>query len=100
MLDEANNFHPSIKLVRQIGEKLPFLDVYFENKNGILTTSVHHKEATEPYIVSFKFDHPRHVFINIIETALLRAMQYSSTLDIFHQEQRDIKLMLLYNALV
>ncbi|CAF5029960.1 unnamed protein product, partial [Rotaria sp. Silwood1] len=98
MLDEANNFHSNIKLVRQIGTNLPFLHVYIENKNGTLTTSVYHKEAPEPHIVPFKSDHPRHVFKNIIETALLRAMRYSSTLDIFHQERRSIQLMLLYNG--
>ena len=43
MLDEANNFHPNIKLVRQIGISLPFLDVFIENKKGVLTTSVNRK---------------------------------------------------------
>ena len=47
MLYEANDFHPNIKLVHQI---------------GTLTTSVYHKEAAEPYIVPFKSDHPRYVF--------------------------------------
>ncbi len=48
MLDEANKFHPNIKLVRQLGTSVSFLDVYIENKNGTLTTSVYHKEAAEP----------------------------------------------------
>ncbi len=100
MLDEANNFHPNIKLVRKIGTNVPFLDVFIENNNGILTTSVYHKEAAEPYIVPFKSDHPRHVYKNIIETALLRAIRYSSTLPIFNKERRAIKLKLLYNGFV
>ena len=100
MLDKVNNFHPNIKLTRQIGTSLSFLDVFIEHQNGILTTSVHHKEAAEPYVLPFKSDHPRHVFGNIIETALLRAIRYSSTLDIFNTEQRSIELMLLYNGLV
>ncbi len=100
MLNEANNFHPNIKLVRKIGTSVPFLDVFIENNNGKLTTSVYHKEAAEPYIVPFKSDHPRHVFRNIIETALLRAIRYSSTLTIFNQERRTIKLKLLYNGFV
>ena len=66
ILDEANQFHPNIKLVRQIGTGVPFLNVFTENKKGLLVTSVYHKEATEPYIVPFKSDHPRHIFINII----------------------------------
>jgi hypothetical protein len=77
-----------------------FLDVFLENKNDVLATSVYHKEAAEPYIVPFNSDHPRHIFKNIIDTALLRAMRSSSTLAAFNKEQRSIKLMLLYNGLV
>jgi hypothetical protein len=98
MLDEANNSHPNIKLVRQIGTSVSFLDVFIENKNSILATSVYHKEAAEPYIVPFKSDHPRHVFTNIIDGALLRAVRYSSSLTTFNEERRLIKLMLLYNG--
>jgi len=75
-----------------------FLDVFLENKNGVLATSVYHKEAAEPYLVPFNSDHPRHIFKNIIDTALLRAMRSSSTLTAFNKEQRSIKLMLLYNG--
>ncbi|CAF1549784.1 unnamed protein product [Adineta ricciae] len=98
MLDEANHYHPNIKLVRQIGKSLPFLDVFVENKNGIIATSVYHKEAAETYVVPFQSDHPRHTFKNIIDTALTRAVRYSSTLQTFNQERRYIKLMLLYNG--
>ena len=97
MLDEANNYHSNIKLVRQIGTTVSFLDVLIENKNGILITSLYHKEAAEPYIVPFKSDHPRHVFANIIDNALTRAIRYSSTLSAFDYERRSVKLMLLYN---
>ncbi len=79
---------------------MSFLDVFLENKNDVLATSVYHKEAAEPYIVPFNSDHPRHIFKNIIDTALLRAMRSSSTLAAFNKEQRSIKLMLLYNGLV
>jgi hypothetical protein len=97
MLDEANEFHPNIKLVRQIGTRTSFLDVYIENKNGILETSMFHKEAAEPYILPFKSDHPRHIFKNIIDNALMRAIRYSSTLSAFNEERRSLILTLLYN---
>jgi len=98
MLDKANDLHPSIKLVRQIGTSLPFLDVLIENKNGTLATSVYHKTAAEPSLIPFQSDHPRHIFQNIIETELLRALRYSSTLATFNDERRSIQLMLLYNG--
>jgi len=100
MLDEANNLHPNIKFVRQFGISVSFLDVLIENKNATLVTSVYHKQAAEPYIVSFKSDHPRHVFNNIIDVALTRALRYSSTLAAFNVERCSIKLILLYNGLV
>ena len=93
MLDVANKFHPNIKLLRQIGTNVSFLDVYIENNNGILITSVYHKQAAEPYVVPFKSDHPRQLFKNVIDTALMRAIRYSSTPSIFNREQRSIKLM-------
>jgi hypothetical protein len=98
MLDEANQFHSNIKLVRQLATNASFLDLYIENKNGTLVTSVFHKEAAEPYIVPFRSDHPRQVFKNIIDGALTRAIRYSSTLTTFHNELRSIKLMLLYDG--
>ena len=98
ILDEANHFHPNIEIVRQIGRSVPFLDVMIENKNGLLATSVYHKDAAEPYVAPFESDHSRHIFRNIIDNALLRAIRYSSTLSTFDEERRSIKLMLLYNG--
>ncbi|CAF1363143.1 unnamed protein product, partial [Rotaria magnacalcarata] len=88
MIKKANDFHPNIKLEANIGSCVSFLDLLINNKNGILSTSVHHKPAAEPCVVPFISDHPRHVFSNIIQAALLRAVRYSSTLDIFEKERR------------
>jgi hypothetical protein len=98
MLDEANSLHLNIKLVRQIGTSVSLFDLLIENKDDILVTSVYRKDSTEPYIVPFKSDHHRHVFNNIIDGALTRALRYSSTLSAFNEERRLIKLMLLYNG--
>ncbi|CAF1164425.1 unnamed protein product, partial [Adineta ricciae] len=98
LLDEANQWHPNIKLEYKISRSLPFLDVLLTNHNGILLTSVYHKPAAEPYVVPFSSDHPRHTFVNIIQTSLKRAVQYSSTFEAFNDERRRIKLMLLYNG--
>lgn len=64
----------------------------------MLETSVYHKPSTEPYVTPFRSDHPRHTFENIVQSALTRAVRYSSTFRAFQTEQRDIKLMLLYNG--
>ncbi|CAF3776931.1 unnamed protein product, partial [Rotaria socialis] len=88
-LDDVNTWHPNIKLYYKIGNSLPFLDVQLTNNNGILSTSVYHKPAAEPYVTPFISDHPRHVFINIIQTSLARALRYSSTFEAFNYERRQ-----------
>jgi hypothetical protein len=50
MLDIANNLHSNIKLVQQIGTSVSFLNLFIENKNGVLATFVYQKEAAEPYL--------------------------------------------------
>ncbi|CAF2128241.1 unnamed protein product [Rotaria magnacalcarata] len=97
MLDQANNFHRNIKLVRQIGRSIPFLDVFIENNSGTLKTSVYHKEAAEPYVVAFGSDHHSHVFRNTVDTSITRAVRYSTTLAPFEEEIRQMKLRFLYN---
>ena len=98
LLNEANQWHPNIKLDYKISQSLPFLDVLLTNTNGILLTTVYHKPSAEPYVVPFIPDHHPHVFRNIIKTILTRAVRYSSTIESFEQERRFIKLMLLYNG--
>ncbi|CAF3973860.1 unnamed protein product [Rotaria sordida] len=100
LLEAANNFHPNIKLEYHIGKSIPFLDVVVKNNNGILASSVYHKPSTQPTVVSFLSDHPRHVFRNVIHTALTRAVRYSSSFEVFNNERRAIRLMFLYNRLV
>lgn len=97
-LDKANEWHKNIKFEYKIGKSLPFLDVLLTYNNGTLSTSVYHKPAAEPYVTPFISDHPRHVFVNIITTALARVVRYSSTLEAFNIERRSIKLTLLYNG--
>ncbi len=96
MLETANQCHPNIKLIYEINSSIvSFLDVRIEKQHDRLSTSVYHKPAAEPYVVPFKSDHPRHIFANIIQVALLRAVRYSSTLQEFNHERRNIQLMLL-----
>ncbi|CAF1666202.1 unnamed protein product [Rotaria magnacalcarata] len=96
-LHYVNTWHPNIKLDYKIGYSLPFLDIQLTNNNGILSTSVYHKPAAEPYVTPFTSDHPRHVFSHIIKTFIERAARYSTTFEAFNYERRSIKLMLLYN---
>ena len=96
MLNSANDAHPDIKLTYEISNSISFLDLQIQNIDGQLQTSVHHKDSAEPYILPFNSDYLRHIYENIINTQLLRAVRYCFTLQEFNREQRYIKLMLLY----
>ncbi|CAF4860092.1 unnamed protein product [Rotaria magnacalcarata] len=73
-------------------------DQRIENSNGALKTSVYDKEAAESYVVPFGSDHSDHVFRNTVDTAVTRAVRYSTTLSQFEEEKRQMKLMFLYNG--
>ncbi|CAF1530832.1 unnamed protein product, partial [Rotaria sordida] len=73
LLEQANTWHPNIKLAYKISQSLPFLDTLLMNNNGILSTAVYHKPAAEPYVVPFLSDHSRHTFVNVIQMTLTRA---------------------------
>jgi hypothetical protein len=100
ILEAANRFDPNIKLTYTISKTTSFLDLLLSNDNGILSSSVYHKPSTEPTVLSFFSDHPRHVFRNIVQTTLMRAIRYSSTFEAFNLERRHIRLKLLYNGFV
>ncbi len=76
LLGQGSNFHPNIKLVRQIETTALSFDVLVENKNDTLLIFIYHKEAAKPHLVPSKSDHPRHI--------LMRAIRYSSTLSEAH----------------
>jgi hypothetical protein len=97
MLKDANNRHPNIKITSTIDNPNSFLDVQIKNIGNNLITSVYHKQAAEPYVVPFQSDHPRHVFVNIIECALC-ALRYSSTIEEFNHERRAINPLVTDDA--
>ena len=99
-LEEANRWHPNIKFEYTISQSLPFLDIFLTHDHGILSTSVYHKSASEPCVVPFISDHLPHVFGNVVQTAINRAIRYSSTFDTYQKETHQIKLTVLYNGYI
>ena len=61
---------------------------------------MYHKPSAEPNVLAFISDHPQHVFGNVVQSALTRAVRYSSTCEAFENERRYIKLILSYNGSV
>jgi hypothetical protein len=91
--DEKN-----IKTTYSVGFKVEFLDVYIENCNGTLVTSVSHKPAAEPYVLPYSSDHPRHIQINISYEALLRAARLCSHVHALNKERLGIEMIVLLNG--
>ncbi|CAF3277738.1 unnamed protein product, partial [Rotaria sp. Silwood2] len=61
LLDRENEKDPNIRISYNIHDSVEFLDVFIENIQGQLKTSVFRKPAAEPYILPYTSDHPRHI---------------------------------------
>ncbi|CAF1535766.1 unnamed protein product, partial [Adineta ricciae] len=95
-LEKANNKDINIKISTSINTSVHFLDVTVSNESGHLRTSIYHKPTTEPYVLPYTSDHPRHIYRNIPYAALLRAARICSTVEDFHSEciRTDMSLLL------
>ena len=98
MLDLANRKDQHIQITSKISQTIEFLDVLIENKNGDLNTSVYHKSMTEPYIIPYASDHPRHIHKNMPYVGLLRAARLSSNAHDFDTERLNMEMVLLLNG--
>ncbi|CAF1421199.1 unnamed protein product [Adineta ricciae] len=96
-LEKANNKDINIKISTSINTSVHFLDVTVINESGHLRTSIYHKPTTEPYVLPYTSDHPRHIYRNIPYAALLRAARICSNVEDFHSECIRIDMSLLLN---
>ncbi|CAF3351360.1 unnamed protein product [Rotaria sp. Silwood2] len=90
LLDETTQTDSNIKITTTISQTLDYLDVTIENNNGNLKTCIYHKSASEPYILPYSSDHPRHVHMNILNNALVRAARMCSTVEDFDMERLTV----------
>ncbi|CAF4997603.1 unnamed protein product, partial [Rotaria sp. Silwood1] len=97
-LDETIKTDSNATITTTISQSLEYLDVTIENNNGNLKISIYHKSASEPYILPYESDHPRHVHANIIYTALVRAGRSCSNMGDFDMERLSTEMILLVNG--
>ena len=96
-IDIWNKFDENIKLNAHIGSTVNFLDLYIENKNGTLFTTVYHKPFYEPYYLPFNSIHPLHMKKNIPFVMLLRIIRYCSKFQSYLNEREKLRTALLLN---
>ncbi|CAF4004891.1 unnamed protein product [Rotaria sordida] len=96
-IDIWNKFDENIKLKANIASFTNFLDLYMENRDGILFTTVYQKPSYEPYYLPFSSIHPLHMKKNIPFTMLLRAIRYCSTFQTYLDECDKLRVALLLN---
>ncbi|CAF4206126.1 unnamed protein product [Rotaria sordida] len=92
-----NQFDENIKLNANLGSFTTFLDLYMENRDGILFTTVYQKPSYEPYYLPFNSIHPLHMKKNIPFTMLFRAIKYCSTFQTYLDEREKLRMALLLN---
>ncbi|CAF1456421.1 unnamed protein product [Rotaria sp. Silwood1] len=94
-LDETIKTDSNVKISITISQSLEYLDVTIENNNGHLKISIYHKSASEPYILPYESNHPRHIHANIIYTALVQAARSCSNMEDFDMERLSTEMILL-----
>ena len=97
-LQIASKKDMNIKINYEINASVNFLDITITNEGGSLRTTMYHKPTTEPYILPFTSDHPRHIHCNIPYAALLRAARLCSHVDDFNLERIRVDMSLLLNG--
>jgi hypothetical protein len=98
LLDREDKKDVNIGINYNVHQSVEFLDVFIENNQGQLRTSVYRKPAAEPYILPYTSDHPRHIHSNTIYTSLLRAIRLSSDVQTFDKERLNIEISLILNG--
>ena len=98
LLDAADQKHPNIRITFTIGSAVNFLDVDTHHKNGLLCTKVYHKPATEPHVLPYESDHPRHMHKSLPRAALIRAARFCSDVSDFNQERIYIEMTFLLSG--
>ncbi|CAF1399817.1 unnamed protein product [Rotaria sordida] len=96
-IDKWKNFDENIKLNPNINSFATFLDLYMENRDGVLFTTVYQKPSYEPYYLPFNSIHPLHMKKNIPFTMLLRVIRYCSTFQTYLDEREKLRMALLFN---
>ncbi|CAF1510802.1 unnamed protein product, partial [Rotaria sordida] len=96
-IDKWKNFDENIKLNPNIGSFATFLDLYMENRDGVLFTTVYQKPSYEPYYLPFNSIHPLHMKKNIPFTMLFRVIRYCSTFQTYLDEREKLRMALLFN---
>ncbi|CAF1365052.1 unnamed protein product [Rotaria sp. Silwood1] len=97
-LDETIKTDSNVKISTTISQSLEYLDFTIENINGHLKISIYHKSASEPYIIPYESDHPRHIHVNLIYIALMRAARNCSNVEDFDMDQLSTEMILLVNG--
>jgi hypothetical protein len=97
-LENANKKDLNIRINSKISTSVDFLDIIITNEDGYLRTSIYHKPTTEPYILPYTSDHPRHVRRNIPYASLVRAARICSHVDDCNTERIRLDMSLLLTS--
>ena len=76
---------------------MPYLDVQLSHHNGLLHTQVYHDWRYEPYVLPYMYGGSSISTINILRTALIRAVLCCFQWEDFEEEQQYIETAFLFN---
>ncbi|CAF1245909.1 unnamed protein product, partial [Didymodactylos carnosus] len=99
LFNELDQQYPDIRITTSIGLNVHFLGAYIENQGeGHLYTHVHHEPTIPAYVLLYVIGHPRLIYRQWFQWALIRAVCYCSSTKNFDQERFYIELTFLANG--
>ena len=98
LISEVKQTYPDVLLSHAIGQSVQFLQCYIENRHGQLFTRVY-RDPDEPFFtLPYVTGHPRLIYRQWFQFALIRAAQYCSSVNDFQDERRYIEATFLVNG--
>jgi len=97
-IKEKFNDNSALKFTSEIGrDKLPFLDVFIENIDGELTTSVYTKPSNNGNLLNYNSECPIKYKKGVINTMLLRASKICSSQLLLEKEIQRLRQVFTNN---
>jgi len=90
--------YPNVRVQTSIGSSVEYLNAFIANQNGRLHTRVYHHPTIQNYTLPYVVGHSKVNHSDWIQSALLQAICYCSTIGDFNQERIYIELTCLVNG--
>ncbi|CAF3677425.1 unnamed protein product [Rotaria sp. Silwood1] len=97
-LQDIREKHLNVRFQKLIGSSVQFMNAYLENRQGQLYSRVHYDPNIPRYTLPYVIGHSKSAYSDWLQSALIRAVCYCTSVEDFQQERTYLELTLLING--